>query len=189
MSDEPMPWPKLVSEDLLICNGCSVKLSPGEVMVCAACAAKLPQVPISYSTRPPRDLSHVVPGTCSCECHDTKILHFAPCCEQTYEPRAQLRQKPKLPASSVGDVSRFTFPVIRRAKVELIEGELKQVPPMDKPLLDNQTRAALAWEAAREPGPCDPYVDTRACSCCGVLRKDLDAGAKHDHGCMNVDDD
>ena len=30
--------------------------------------------------------------------------------------------------------------------------------------------------------------NTRACSCCGVLRKDLDAGAKHDHGCMNVED-
>ena len=30
--------------------------------------------------------------------------------------------------------------------------------------------------------------DTRACSCCGVFRKDLDAGAKHDHGCMNVED-
>ena len=28
---------------------------------------------------------------------------------------------------------------------------------------------------------------TRACSCCGVLRKDLDAGAKHDHGCMNTE--
>jgi hypothetical protein len=30
--------------------------------------------------------------------------------------------------------------------------------------------------------------NTRACSCCGVLRKDLDAGAKHDHGCMNTEE-
>jgi hypothetical protein len=48
--------------------------------------------------------------------------------------------------------------------------------------LEPAKRNAQKKRAALKP-------DMRACSCCGVLVKDLNAGAKHDHGCMNVEDE
>lgn len=103
---------------VLSCNGCGEQLRAGEVMVCTTCAGKLPAIPVTYSTAKPRDLSHVVPGTCSCECHDKvgDIRHFAPCCSQTYRPRAELVPLRKLPEPVIGDFSKFVMPLVRKKK-------------------------------------------------------------------------
>jgi hypothetical protein len=111
MSEDPL-------KSVLSCNGCGQQLGQGDVMVCAACAAKTPKISVTYSSGKRRDTSHVVPGTCSCECHDTKLLHFAPCCSQTYQPRVQLkrlRDRGENPIK-VADFSKSVYPVVRPEK-------------------------------------------------------------------------
>ena len=115
MNGEPKEFPRFINESLLVCNGCGGKLGNGDVMICEHCSHQIPNIPINYHTVGPRDISHVVPGTCPCPCHDEKILHFAPCCRQTYEPRSKLVQLDE-PIHVVGDFTKFIFPLVRPKK-------------------------------------------------------------------------
>jgi len=123
-------------------------------------------------------------------------LNPGECC---YEGRRHAQETGETPSSHPGPC---TFNRLREATEAaakgiaktLLERELARIKSMSPAdgvrafgLVEKATGRTLSEAEVEQVAK--RMENTRACSCCGVLRKDLDAGAKHDHGCMNVEDE
>ena len=108
-----------LTNGILACNNlsaCGHKVGPSQPMVCDCCQAKLPTIPFTVTkSKPWEPPPGFKEGQCRCPCHDENVRHFAPCCDQTYVPRAELKlRKATEPKKvSVGEFKKFAMPVIR----------------------------------------------------------------------------
>ena len=105
---------------VMLCNSgdCGHRVGPTQPMLCDCCEAKtIYSIPVSYSVKgpwtPPEGYKE---GQCRCDCHDSSMRHFAPCCDQTYTARAEMvphAPRPEPRDLSKEDFMKFTMPIVR----------------------------------------------------------------------------